>query len=63
MTTTLDRALTEARTDWLAGDPKAWARYLVCVRGTMACDRTACPHAARAAASMTRCRPTSRAKA
>lgn len=32
MTTPLDRDLAQARADWLAGSPDAWARYLACVR-------------------------------
>ena len=32
MTTPLDRALSQARADWLAGSPDAWARYLACLR-------------------------------
>lgn len=28
----LDRALAQARADWLAGDPEAWSRYLACLR-------------------------------
>lgn len=62
MTTPLDRALTEARTDWLAGDADAWARYLVCVRGTVATDRVASPGAARELVQATTRRPP-RAKA
>jgi hypothetical protein len=27
----LDRALAQARADWLAGDPAAWGRYAACL--------------------------------
>ncbi len=32
MPTPLSSDLAQARTDWLAGDPDAWARYLACLR-------------------------------